>query len=360
MSLKRILLPVAIYCLSTGTLLAEGWIRVNQLGYIPNTPKVAVMISDEAVSPESFQVKASGSGEVVFSGTPRIEDGSVWGMKTAFRLSFSEVTQPGNYFIESSEFRSPEFRIGYDVYEGAADFLLNYMRQQRCGYNPFLKDSCHVHDGTIVDHPEKSGEYIDVHGGWHDASDYLQYTNTSANAVFQMLFAYEKNPGVFKDVYDANGHKGPNGRPDVLDETVWGLEWLMRMNPAPGEMYNQIADDRDHAGYRLPNMDSVDYDVPIGRPVYYVTGKRQGLGPHLNRTTGVASTAGKFASAFALAAKVFKEEHPGWAARCCKKQKRLYLLGNSFPELYRPPVMFRLIFMKSRTMWMTWSWELLR
>lgn len=29
------------------------------------------------------------------------------------------------------------------------------MRQQRCGYNPFLKDSCHVHDGYIVYHPTK-------------------------------------------------------------------------------------------------------------------------------------------------------------------------------------------------------------
>ncbi|PRY99856.1 glycoside hydrolase family 9 protein [Marinilabilia salmonicolor] len=331
MSLKRILLPVAIYCFSAGSLFAEGWIRVNQLGYIPNTTKVAVMIADDTVSPESFQVKALKSGEVVFSGTPRTEDGSVWGMKAAFRLNFSELTQPGSYFIESSGFRSPEFRIDQNVYEGAADFLLNYMRQQRCGYNPFLEDSCHVHDGTIVDHPEKSGAYIDVHGGWHDASDYLQYTNTSANAVFQMLFAYEKNPEAFKDVYGANGNKGPNGRPDVLDEAIWGLEWLMRMNPAPGEMYNQIADDRDHAGYRLPNKDSVDYNVPFGRPVYYVTGERQGLGPHLNRTTGVASTAGKFASAFALASKVLKEENPEWAAEMLQKAKEAMRFGEQFP-----------------------------
>ena len=31
------------------------------------------------------------------------------------------------------------------------------------------------------------------------------------------------------------------------------------MNPAAGELYNQIADDRDHAGMRLPNKDCLLY-----------------------------------------------------------------------------------------------------
>jgi hypothetical protein len=52
------------------------------------------------------------------------------------------------------------------------------MRQQRSGFNPFLKDSCHTHDGYVL-YGEKAGikdsTHIDVVGGWHDASDYLQY-----------------------------------------------------------------------------------------------------------------------------------------------------------------------------------------
>jgi hypothetical protein len=128
------------------------------------------------------------------------------------------------------------------VYNGTADYLLHYMRQQRCGYNPFLKDSCHVHDGYIVYHPTKTGQHIDVRGGWHDATDYLQYTTTSANAIYQMMFAYQENPESFGDAYDAAGHPGANGIPDIVDEIKWGLDWLNRMNPAPGELYNQIAD----------------------------------------------------------------------------------------------------------------------
>ena len=63
-----------------------------------------------------------------------------------------------------------------------------------------------------------------------------------------MMFAYQENPESFGDAYDAAGHPGANGIPDIVDEIKWGLDWLNRMNPAPGELYNQIADDRDHAG----------------------------------------------------------------------------------------------------------------
>ena len=45
---------------------------------------------------------------------------------------------------------SPVFLIDDKVYDGAADFCLRYMRQQRSGFNPFLKDSCHTHDGYTL------------------------------------------------------------------------------------------------------------------------------------------------------------------------------------------------------------------
>lgn len=59
--------------------------------------------------------------------------------------------------------------------------------------------------------------------------------------------------------------KERNGIPDIIDEAKWGLDWLNRMNPAKGELYNQIADDRDHAGMRLPNKDLVDYGYGPGK-----------------------------------------------------------------------------------------------
>src|SRR3546814_19463799 len=109
------------------------------------------------------------------------------------------------------------------------------MRQQRCGYNPYLQDSCHVHDGYRIYHPTLDSTHIDVTGGWHDASDYLQYVTTSANAVFQLLLAYEHYPGTFGDAFNASGDPGANGVPDVLDEAQWGMDWLIKMTPAKSE-----------------------------------------------------------------------------------------------------------------------------
>lgn len=297
-------------------------IRINQLGYQPHAVKVAVFLATEEISAKNFTLHDAITDKVVFKGKTESKLAAEWGMTTACRLNFSDFQTEGGCYLKLGETRSPNFRINADVYDGTADFLLNYLRQQRCGYNPFLKDSCHLHDGIIVDHPMRSGEFIDVTGGWHDATDYLQYSTTSINTIFQMMFAYKNYPEIWGDFYDASGDEGANGIPDILDEIKWGLQWMLKMNPAPGEMCNQIADDRDHIGFRLPTNDPADYGLGDNyRPVYFVTGKPQGLAEFKNTSTGVSSIAGKFASGFALAAQLFSESDPEMAKQM--KQKAL-------------------------------------
>ena len=206
-----------------------------------------------------------------------------------------------------------------NVYDGTADFLLNYMRQQRSGFNPYIKDSCHTHDGYEIYGKSGDSAHVNVSGGWHDAADYLQYVATSANATYQMLFAYSENPASFGDKYLPNGLEGSDNLPDILNESKWGLDWLLKMNPGPETMYNQIADDRDHIGFRFPNQDTANYGKGRERPVYFCTGKPQGLFKYKNRTTGIASTAGKFASAFAKGAQVFEKINPRFSELLAEK-----------------------------------------
>ena len=78
-------------------------------------------------------------------------------MKACYRLDFSDVEEEGVYYLKVNEILSPRILINTHVYDGTADFALNYMRQQRCGFNPFLNDSCHSDDGYIEFHPQKSG-----------------------------------------------------------------------------------------------------------------------------------------------------------------------------------------------------------
>src|SRR6185369_512662 len=70
-------------------------------------------------------------------------------------------------------------------------------------------------------------------------------------------------------------------------------------------MFNQVGDDRDHVGMRIPKEDSA-YGKGYERPVYFVSGEPQQRGKFMNNTTGTSSIAGKFASAFALGFRVYE------------------------------------------------------
>lgn len=332
---------MAILSLAAVQAFAGSWIRVNQIGYLPEATKVAVFMSDETAQINGFELVDAFTGEVAFSSSAVRPTGVLGRMKTTCRLDFSGLKTSGAYYIKvlssGGEIRSETFPVGAGVYDGAADFVLNYMRQQRCGWNPFFKDSCHRKDGIIVGHPDprKDSTFLDVTGGWHDASDCLQYTTTSANAIYQMMFAYQSNPEAFSDNHLADGTPGRNGIPDIIDEIYWGLKWLDKMNPEPGEMYNQIADDRDHVGMRVPNDDQADYGWGKGeyRPVWFCSGEPQQRGKRgdKNKTTGVASTAGKFASDFAFGAEILKPFYPEFAEKIGAKAQAAYDAGVAKP-----------------------------
>lgn len=310
---------------------SQSWIRINQLGYTPHSVKVAVLVSKENIHPGSFGLYNALTGDKVYTSQKMTSYGAYGPFASTFRLNFSDFKTEGSYVIRAGDVQSPVFRISNDVYDGTADFLLRYMRQQRCGFNPFLNDSCHTRDGYIIYNPGKDSAFIDVVGGWHDATDYLQYVATSANAVFQMLFAWKQNPSAFGDAFDSNGRPGKNGIPDILDEARWGLNWLLKMNPDSGEMYNQVADDRDHIGFRSPVGDTANYGIGTERPVYFCTGKPQGVFKYKSRATGIASTAGKYASAFALGAETWATLDPSFANRLKVKARQAFWFGVNHP-----------------------------
>jgi len=310
----------------------QRWIRVNQIGYQPNAIKTAVVVSiGPAETLSSFAIHNALTGELLMNSSNIAKYGAYGAFTSTFQLEFSNFSTEGSFYIRTGSTDSPVFRISADVYDGTADFLLNYMRQQRSLYNPYLKDSCHISDGFIIYHPTLDSTHIDVAGGWHDASDYLQYVTTTATATYQMLFAYQQHPEVFSDRHAANGDPGANGIPDVLDEAKWGLEWLAKMNPSPDMYFNQLADDRDHRGFRLPTEDTVYYGKGKERPVYFINGKPQGIYQHKNRTTGAASTVAKFSSSFALGSKLLNRFYPQFAETLSQKALYAYEYAKRFP-----------------------------
>ena len=308
-------------------------IRVNQVGYLPDAPKVAVLCALSPLPPSSYVVRDAASGRVVLGPRRARSSGPFGPCAETQRLDFSALRRAGRYTIEAAGVSSPEVRIGRDVYAGGADTLLIYMRQQRSGFNPFFRDSVHRRDGNVVDDSGRVVKFVAVSGGWADAADYLQYVTTSATATYHMLAAYRDHRAAFADRFGADGLPGANGVSDVLDEARHGIDWLRRMYPADTELYNQLGDDRDHAFADLPTTDSSDYGWGKGkeRAVYPCTGRPQGLFAHRNRSTGLASTAGKYASAFALASRLYARSDAALARELRRKAASAYALGRRFP-----------------------------
>ncbi len=324
------------------------FLRANQLGYLPIAPKIALAFSKSEL-PGHFSLLSVENQKIVHEGRSRIITNVSWGQfERHAELDFSSFKTPGRYLLKMGDSTSLPFSINDATFDPVADQLLEFMRQQRCGYNPWLDAVCHPFDGRTAYGPMTNGSYLDARGGWHDAADLLKYLLTSANATAQMLLAWQidagsparvGSPGApdarsqFSDSVNALGQPGTNGIPDVLDEARWGLDWMLKLHPTPDQLYHQVADDRDHVGRRLPQDENVDYGWGKGsyRIVYAADGKPQGLLSYKSQSTGLANLAGRYAAAMALSWQIWKDdprERP-FAERCLQAGKEVYELGRA-------------------------------
>jgi len=352
------------------------YVRLNQLGFAPGDIKTAVAFSRTPL-PDSFRLINAASNKAAFEGRAVPVSGG-WGQFAHHaELDFSKFQAEGTYFIElgtganGTLVKSPNFEIRAGRYAEVPDQLLEFMRQQRCGYNPFVAEACHTFDGRTAYGPQPAGSYLDASGGWHDAGDQLKYLLTTSNATAQMLLAYQlagasrpeiiyrkerkgdakgrRSEGVgigqntaskiFADRFNHLGQPLANGLPDILDEARWGLEWMLKLHPAPDQLYHQVADDRDHKGFRLPHRETVDYGWGPGsyRVVYFAEGRPQGLKTYQSESTGVANLAGRYAAAMALGYQIWKDDRlgknspgqHGFAQRLLRAGEEVYAMGQA-------------------------------
>jgi hypothetical protein len=313
---------------------AEIYIRVNQVGYLSGEQKVAILFSASKVR-ETFTLTYAESGEELLTIRPLRSGAKTWGaFEFYYTCDFSQVTEEGSFYLEGykSGTRSQIFQISDHAYDHLQEELLVFMRQQRCGYNPTLDMVCHQRDGRSFYGAMPDSTYIDVSGGWHDAGDQLKYLITGSYATAHMLLSYSLYPDRFQDLTNALGQAGGNGIPDVLDEAKWGLDWIHKLHAAPGQLVHQVADDRDHRGWKMPDQDSSDYGWGPNsyRAAYFASGEPQGLNKFKSQATGVSNLAGRSAAAMARAARIWKEDlhDPHFAGQCLEAAISLYEFGK--------------------------------
>ncbi|MFH1037346.1 MAG: glycoside hydrolase family 9 protein [PVC group bacterium] len=302
---------------------APRYLRTNQRGYLPGDTKVAIAFSDDDLSALSYRLIDSATGETAFGPQGMGADaGSYCAFSHNYRLDFSAFTGCGTYQAELNDgsAESYYFLISPNAYEGTQEEILEYLRSQRCGYNPFLDATCHTHPESATDGDAwkvDAGAFADMSGGWHDAGDYIKFLLTVSNVLDLMLFTYRENRGKFADDYRADGTPDSNGIPDILDEARYGLDWVLKLKAVPGRLYYQAGGEEDHSsGWRLPQNDNTNYGYSGYRPAY------QGIG---------ANIAGRSAAAFAMAYLIWKNDlgDDAYAAACWSAATELYSLAWS-------------------------------
>ncbi len=259
---KRILIPIittVIFCFcSIYSTAQQTEIRVNLGGYAVDMPKNALLLSKVSFD-KPILLLIDEKGKIANEYPCRLSNNAWSPFSYYYSVDFSEFKIKGKYYFElkDSGIESKTFQIG--PYPDWQEDVVAFIRTQRCGFNPHTKQFCHQLDGLSFFGIRPDSTRIDATGGWHDAADQLKYLITGSNTTARILMAYQMNPGSFKDEVDARGLPGANNLPDILDEAKWGLEWILKLHPAPNELYHQVADDRDHRGFKLPHEDNADY-----------------------------------------------------------------------------------------------------
>src|SRR5690606_10777762 len=75
---------------------------------------------------------------------------------------------------------------------------------------------------------------------WYDAGDYNKYIVNSGITMGTLFSLYEDFPAFVADLEVSIPEQG-NSIPDLLDETLWNLRWMLKMqDPADGGVYHKL------------------------------------------------------------------------------------------------------------------------
>jgi hypothetical protein len=326
----------------------ETEIRINLQGYPTDASKKVLILSKKALKTPQLDLVSAIDHSISATFTGKKSNSAWEPFPFTYEIDFTSINHQGEYLfqLKDTDIKSKVFSIG--PYPAWQNDVISFIRTQRCGYNPYVKEFCHQLDGLSFFGHRPDSTRMDATGGWHDAGDQLKYLITGSNTTARMLMTYQMGTTSFLDTHDARGMEGSNGLLDILDEAKWGLEWILKLHPGPNELYHQVADDRDHRGFKLPHEENADYGWGPNnfRPVYFATGEPQGLSKYKSQATGIANLAGRSAATLVLGYEVFHKisGFEDFAQSCLRaafelyemgKAKEGYQQGNSFGAPYR-------------------------
>ena len=229
-------------------------IRLNQVGFYPAAPKVAVVVGNGA---GTFEVKDAKSGKLVLKGELSNARTSQHSGRHTRLADFSALRKPGSYVVEVAGLgKSAPFNIGSRIHREVAEASLKAFYYQRASIElpekyagKWARPAGHP-DNKVLVHASAVSEgrpentVIPSARGWYDAGDYNKYIVNSGITMGTLLSLYEDYPLYFED-FNTNIPESNNGVPDLLDEVVWNLRWMLTMqDPADGGVYHKLTNPR--------------------------------------------------------------------------------------------------------------------
>ena len=340
-----------------------GWIRepnigFSQVGYIPSQPKVAVIELDKTDTPlktaSIYRIEDDGSEKLAYKGNI-----DVWGMYYKYnyvKFDFSEVREPGVYYIKYGDYKTGNFIIDNSVYNWITDATSDV-------WIPIHMNHMTVNEGYRIWHgePFKEGylqapqsDHFDLHsqgaqtntkykpyelipglnvGGFFDAGDFDIETGSNISVVQNMVAAWELFHPMRDETFVSEEQRyvdlhRPDGKPDLLQYIEHGVLNLLAQAENIGFMSqtlsNSVLDNYHHLGDAAAITDGLHYDPSLPKYVKSADGKRSGTPDDMwaftNRNLNSDINA---ANMFAAASRVLKGYNDKLAARCLKQSKRL-------------------------------------
>ncbi|MHC0441639.1 glycoside hydrolase family 9 protein [Flavobacterium sp. 3-210] len=210
---------------------SEPTIYVNQVGFDPESPKVAIIGFKGNFSNTTFDIIDTKTQKTVFTSTiGKAENVEEWMLdKAYYKADFSSFKKPGNYKIT--------IKIADQIYSSASFAIEENILAKKT-----ISSIVHYYNKQRANTPEEleadknmllfgSTKKIDVHGGWCDASgDVSKYFSHLAYANF---VSPQQTPLVTWSLINTSEEISKQlvqwKIKDSLDnEAIWGADYMMR------------------------------------------------------------------------------------------------------------------------------------
>jgi endoglucanase len=357
MSVKKLLLAAsalcAAACVSAAIPAQEAprTIRLNQVGILADGPKRA-MLPNPSRTPLPWRL-VDRSGATVASGSTQVFGNDAGSGEHVHRIDFSSFAGTGEGFrLVAAGAESRPFRIGRS-YLGLAKDSLAYFYHTRAGIPilaslvgaQYARPAGHlVENATCIGGKDEKGANwpscgytLDVAGGWYDAGDHGKYVVNGGIALWTLQNIVErKEARLFADGAARIPEAG-NKINDLLDETRWEMEFLLKMQVPQGtRMLLPVGQKKSGPGLKFSEVDAsgmahhkVGDEHWTSLPTLPENDreKRMLFPPSTAATLNLAATAGQ-------CARLWRGIDPAFANRCLVAAERAYAAALRNPEIY--------------------------